>query len=60
MDQGRIVAIGNHDELMKTSELYSRLAKLQFGDGQTASPGFDARGLHPDGFTRGAFSGSAK
>jgi len=45
---------------MKTSELYARLAKLQFGDGQTASPGFDARGLHPDGFTRGAFSGSAK
>jgi len=32
MDQGRIVAIGNHDELMKTSELYARLAKLQFVD----------------------------
>jgi len=32
IDQGRIVAIGNHDELMKSSELYARLAKLQFGD----------------------------
>jgi ATP-binding cassette subfamily B protein len=32
MDQGRIAAIGNHDELMKTSELYARLAKLQFVD----------------------------
>jgi len=32
MDEGRIVAIGNHDELTKTSELYSKLAKLQFGD----------------------------
>jgi len=32
MDQGRIVAIGNHDELMRESELYARLANLQFGD----------------------------
>jgi ATP-binding cassette subfamily B protein len=32
MDGGRIVAIGNHDELMRSSELYARLAKLQFGD----------------------------
>jgi ATP-binding cassette subfamily B protein len=32
MDEGRIVAIGNHDELTQTSELYSKLAKLQFGD----------------------------
>jgi len=32
MDQGRIVAIGNHDELMQSSELYARLADLQFGD----------------------------
>ncbi len=31
MDQGRIVAVGNHDELKQSSELYSRLAKLQFG-----------------------------
>ena len=32
MDGGRIVAIGNHDELMQSSELYAKLAKLQFGD----------------------------
>ncbi len=32
MDEGSIVAIGNHDELTKTNELYSKLAKLQFGD----------------------------
>ena len=32
MDAGRIVAIGNHDELMQSSELYARLANLQFGD----------------------------
>ncbi len=32
MDGGRIVAVGNHDELTKTSELYAKLAKLQFGD----------------------------
>ena len=32
MDGGRIMAIGNHDELMQNSELYSKLAKLQFGD----------------------------
>jgi len=32
MDEGRIVAIGNHDQLMQSSELYAKLAKLQFGD----------------------------
>jgi ATP-binding cassette subfamily B protein len=32
MDGGRIVAIGNHDELMQSSELYANLAQLQFGD----------------------------
>ncbi len=32
MDAGRIVAIGNHDELMQSSELYAKLANLQFGD----------------------------
>ena len=32
MDAGRIIAIGNHDELMQSSELYAKLAKLQFGD----------------------------
>jgi len=37
IDQGRIVAIGNHDELMQSSELYARLAKLQFGDEQASA-----------------------
>ena len=32
VDEGRIAAVGNHDELMKNSALYARLAKLQFGD----------------------------
>ena len=32
MDEGRIVAVGNHEELMQSSELYAKLAKLQFGD----------------------------
>ena len=32
IDQGRIVATGKHDELTGSSELYARLAALQFGD----------------------------
>ena len=32
MDAGRIVAVGNHDELTRTNELYAKLADLQFGD----------------------------
>ncbi|MFT5139522.1 MAG: ATP-binding cassette subfamily B protein [Lysobacterales bacterium] len=32
MDQGRIVAIGTHDELTQSNELYARLAALQFGN----------------------------
>ncbi|MES2820094.1 MAG: ABC transporter transmembrane domain-containing protein [Pseudomonadota bacterium] len=31
MDQGRIAAIGSHAELMVSSPLYARLARLQFG-----------------------------
>jgi ATP-binding cassette subfamily B protein len=31
MDQGQIVAVGTHAELLRTSSLYSRLAQLQFG-----------------------------
>jgi len=30
MDAGRIVAIGNHDELLANNPLYARLAQLQF------------------------------
>ena len=32
MDKGRIVAVGNHEELIKNNELYAKLAELQFGD----------------------------
>ncbi|RMB07860.1 ABC transporter transmembrane domain-containing protein [Eilatimonas milleporae] len=32
MDQGRIVAEGRHDELVRQGGLYKRLADLQFGD----------------------------
>jgi ATP-binding cassette subfamily B protein len=32
MDQGKLVAKGSHEELIKSNKLYSRLAKLQFGD----------------------------
>ena len=30
MDQGRIVASGSHDELIRAGGLYARLAELQF------------------------------
>lgn len=33
MDQGRVVAMGSHDELVAEGGLYARLAKLQFTDG---------------------------
>jgi len=32
IDGGSIVAIGSHDELMQSSELYAKLANLQFGE----------------------------
>jgi ATP-binding cassette, subfamily B, bacterial len=32
LDQGRIVAIGTHAELLQSNELYARLAALQFAD----------------------------
>jgi len=37
MDQGRIVAEGSHDTLVKEGGLYARLARLQFTDGQLLS-----------------------
>ncbi len=33
LDQGRIAAIGTHDELVAANGLYARLARLQFTDG---------------------------
>jgi ATP-binding cassette subfamily B protein len=37
MDQGRLVAIGTHQELIASNPLYARLAALQFNDGKSAS-----------------------
>ncbi len=34
MDEGRIVAMGTHDELLQQEGLYQRLAKLQFGENE--------------------------
>ncbi|HEX7374437.1 MAG TPA: hypothetical protein VF277_05650, partial [Steroidobacteraceae bacterium] len=41
MDHGRIVAQGTHAELVRSNDLYGRLAALQFADGvgQETSPG---------------------
>jgi ATP-binding cassette subfamily B protein len=36
MEQGRLVAVGTHDELLTTSPLYARLAALQFGAASAA------------------------
>ena len=36
MDQGRIVAVGPHDELVAQGGLYARLARMQFTDGIAA------------------------
>ncbi|WP_025111048.1 ABC transporter transmembrane domain-containing protein [Pseudomonas sp. H1h] len=37
MDQGKLVAIGTHQELIVSNPLYARLAALQFNDGQSAA-----------------------
>ena len=34
MDQGKLVAVGTHQELIASNPLYARLAALQFNDGQ--------------------------
>jgi ATP-binding cassette subfamily B protein len=38
MDHGRIVAQGTHAELVRSSDLYARLAALQFTDGGGTTP----------------------
>ena len=39
LEEGRIIASGDHDTLMKTSELYGRFARIQFaGEGSSNSP----------------------
>ncbi len=37
LDQGRVVASGTHEALVKEGGLYARLARLQFTDGQMAA-----------------------
>jgi ATP-binding cassette subfamily B protein len=37
MDQGRLVAVGTHQELIASNALYARLAALQFSDGHEAA-----------------------
>jgi ATP-binding cassette subfamily B protein len=37
MDQGKLVAVGTHQELIASNPLYARLAALQFSDGQETS-----------------------
>ncbi|RLU08009.1 ABC transporter ATP-binding protein [Pseudomonas prosekii] len=38
MDQGKLVAVGTHQELVASNALYARLAALQFSDGLDAQP----------------------
>lgn len=35
LDEGRLLAVGNHEELIDSNPLYRRLARLQFRDQQT-------------------------
>jgi len=37
MDQGKLVAIGTHQELIASNPLYARLAALQFNDGKVTA-----------------------
>jgi ATP-binding cassette subfamily B protein len=37
MDQGKLVAVGTHQELIASNALYARLAALQFSDGNEAA-----------------------
>ncbi|MFY0728093.1 ABC transporter transmembrane domain-containing protein [Pseudomonas sp. NFX15] len=37
MDQGKLVAVGTHQELIASNALYARLAALQFSDGRVAA-----------------------
>jgi len=38
LDEGRIVAQGNHAELMQTSEVYGEIYASQLGTGQLPMP----------------------
>jgi len=38
MDQGRIIDVGTHDELVRRDPLYTRLAELQFRESRDSAP----------------------
>jgi len=42
MEQGRIIAVGRHDDLTRTNALYARLAALQFGAAKPHADGVGA------------------
>lgn len=44
MDQGRIVDIGRHEELVRRDPLYARLAELQFGEASPVASAADMPG----------------
>jgi ATP-binding cassette subfamily B protein len=41
MEQGRMIAVGRHDDLTRTNALYARLAALQFGAAKQRADGVD-------------------
>ncbi|HCX66299.1 MAG TPA: ABC transporter, partial [Rhodobiaceae bacterium] len=43
MDEGRVVASGTHEELVKQGGLYARLAKLQFAGARDMDLGVEER-----------------
>lgn len=43
LESGRLVAEGDHEQLMRENDLYARLARLQFLDGDLAGIGAGAR-----------------
>jgi ATP-binding cassette subfamily B protein len=45
MDQGRIIDIGTHNELMRRDPLYTRLAELQFGELRAPAPVTETPGI---------------
>jgi ATP-binding cassette subfamily B protein len=44
IDNGSIIDIGTHEELVRRDPLYTRLAELQFGDNKNPAPPYEAPG----------------
>ncbi|MFW2405912.1 MAG: ABC transporter transmembrane domain-containing protein [Gammaproteobacteria bacterium] len=47
MNEGRIVDVGTHDELVRRDALYTRLAELQFGEAQP-EPAYEPAVIEPE------------